>query len=554
MGFRDNRFYYINNNKEHLLENLKAWDSLDINKKEIWILEKSIQLQKNREKKVYEILGINEDPIPVNSLYEKIYGKKIETNNGGRENILDQSLRLLNKFFIDMYTIDNRILIEEEEKIEEKPTDAQILVKRFNEINKYLNIWLEKTILDSSIINAEQLSKIASDSMTFWNEKIKKSLSKDNINLTLDSDNNIIGIENYSEEELKKITSRYKSFANNIFGGLSEAATQFFASAISGYIIYGTSDINDSQSKITFKNNKDFEDYFKDNEWLKSGDINNEQIKDYQNELRKRQAEICKLHSFREPFFSLNLENVNPKADEIFAMRITNDINPNFLTFGISNKMGRSKSTKINFQGTSVGAMLANAFLSDNIFIDDSDINERGGSTILNEAETVVKAITYTLVNEAGILRWDNKVKPIQNASIEAILMRFTTAFAYIWLTGGEIGKSHADFFLMSKNGIEGRGKNKKLLSANTYFISMSSILEKALNYLKQTSAFFSKVDYTKAIIDEKDLKEIGELKSENENDLDNKMYTIAKNTISNISKTKHGTGVQISNYGILLG
>lgn len=554
MGFRDNRFYYINNNKEHLLENLAAWDSLDINKKEIWVLEKSIQLQKNREKKVYETLSINEDPIPVNSLYEKIYGKKIETNNGTKENILDQSLRLLNKFFIDMYTIDNRILIQEEEKVEEKPTDAQIIVKRFNEINKYLNIWLEKTDLDTSIINADYLNKIASDSMNFWNEKIKKSLSKDNIDLTLDSDNNIVGIQNYSEEQLKKITSRYKSFANNIFGGLSEAATQFFASVTSGYIIYGTSDINDSQSRITFKNNKNFKDYFKDNEWLKIGDINSEQIKDYQDELKKRQAEICKLHSFREPFFSLNLENVNPKADEIFAMQITNDINPEFLTFGISNKMGHSKSTKINFQNTSLGAMLANVFLSDNIFIEDSDINERGGSTILNEAETIVKAITYTLINEAGILKWDKTIKPIQNTTIDAILMRFTTAFAYIWLTGGEIGKSHADFFLMSKNGIEKQGKTKKLLSANTYFISMSSILEKALKYLKQTTAFFNKVDYTKAIIDEKNLKEIGDLKAENGSDLDNKMYTVAKNTISNISKTKHGTGVQISNYGILLG
>ena len=219
--------------------------------------------------------------------------------------------------------------------------------------------------------------------------------------------------------------------------------------------------------------------------------------------------------------------------------------------------MGYTKNKRLNIQGTSIGAMLANAFLSDEATVytkNGSDIIERGGTSIFKEASYVVKAITYSLVNEAGILNWEGK--PIQNTTIDNILRRFTTTFAYIWFTGGDIGKSHADFFIVTKNGI--LKNSKELLDANTYFISMSSILEKALNSLERTEAFFGKVSYSKPIIDKNTMNNIKELKSEKkEKELDFLMFNTSKIIIDKISKVEKNKGsksIEINNYGILVG
>ena len=91
----------------------------------------------------------------------------------------------------------------------------------------------------------------------------------------------------------------------------------------------------------------------------------------------------------------------------------------------------------------------------------------------------------------------------------------------------------------------------KKLLSANTYFVSMSSILEKVLKNFGQSTSIFKKVAYNKEKIEKSTLEEISELKSKKNLDLlNNKMENVTTDIITKISKE---SAINISNYGVLL-
>lgn len=527
----EGQFFYVHNNYENAIQSLKNIDNLNITEREKSILENCIRIQKERENKVYQALGIDyskEGAIPSQELYEKLYGVKIQDKNGNIDNKLDQALRLLNQFFIDMYTLDNdRDLLEEETS--EKPTDAERIVRRMYTIKERMESWLQKTPLDSSQISSEDLTNIAVSSMNYWNSELKNSLSKEGIELRVDENGNLTGT--YTQDELDKILHKYKGKAKDIFGGLSESGSQYFMSSCANYIIYSTSRWADEENKQKFKE-ASFNEFFKNPErFSQEYDVNTETMLEYKQEIEDRVKLIKENHSFGTPFFDIKVSS-NPKADEIFAIKVENSIKPEFVNFGVSNKMGYTKNKSLKIQTTSLKAILSNAYLND--------------KSLLNDTDLIVKAITFVLINEAGVLNWSSG-KLIQNSNLDSIIAKLVNTFAYIWLTGGDVDKTHADFFLLTKNGV---AKNK-LLSANTYFVSMSSILEKVLKNYGQSSSIFKKVAYNKAKIEKGTLQEISDLKSKKDLQLLNdKMNEVTSDIITKISKE---SPINISNYGVLL-
>ena len=552
-------FYYIHNNYNNALQALKDYDyHSHITNAEEMTIRYTLDYQKKREEKIYKTLGIDlSSPIPAKKLYEKLYGTKFKDEKE-IDNKLDQALRLLNQFFLDMYTFDGRNIFEDENS--EKPTDAQKLVSRMYNIKKNLGIWLEKTDLDQNLIEASELEQIANDSMNYWNTEIKeKLLEKDGIDLKVDTNGELIGI--IDETSLNKILQKYKSYANDIFGSLSEKGGESLMNGIAGGIMYSTSREMAETNKQKFKGRIEFKNFFKDIDKLnntdlsKDGDINARTLQNYKMQLENNIERIRKIHNINTPFFKLNIKNVNPKADQVFVLNIETEIEPEFLTFGVSNKMGHTSNKSLKIQSTSLYSILSNSFLTQQALAK------------MKFSNYVTEVLTNMFINEAGVLQWKIE-KPLQGTLIKDILTNLVNTFAYVWLTGGDLDdKTHADFFMMTKNGVVKKGKKNILLPADTYFVSMSSILEKVLKLFKDSASsgfrggkqIFGTIGYNKELISKQELTKISNLKKYDKDgnlietdDLKKKMLDVSMGIIQKISKSEQT--ISISNYGILVG
>lgn len=495
----ENQYFYIHNNYDNALGSLAKIELLN---RENEILKRTIDAQILREQKIYEIAKVN----TVEELYESLFGIKTEKN---LENELDSTLRVLWQYFVNVYTYNGTSMYDKKFKFHEGAA-LQILQSFYNIKNDFSN-WLKISEIDQGQINIEHINQILTNITSFMNSSMKNLLNKDGVKFEIKENNGKISLDGNLTSEganqiLEKILKRYVEGGNDLFGMISESGSVYCKAAGSKWIRMSTSD---------WFNKND-----KNNDYLLSEIQQDNMVKKYKKQLEDLKNEVIKQNIVTESF-SIKASSLL-KADEVFGIETKIDGDSKIFTFGISNKLGRADITDLKIQQTSLSAILSNIYILKNY----------------GNVEYISKAIQFIMVNEAGVLNWENKISLSNvNTYIQEILQQLIKSFSYLWFTGGDImGSAHADFFLVTKNG-------------KTFFVPFSKVLIAIQNNLSNSNSFFASIGFNKISIPEKEMDEIKKRKNkddENHTYLEGYMKNIFKNTIKGISKD---TQIKITDY-----
>lgn len=493
------KYYYIHNNLEHLSGSFK---NITLITKEKQILQNCINAQKLRERKVLELAGVKD----TEALYEKLYGEKNKENN---QNRLDESLALLEEFFIEVFSY------EEQEESNKKNKKVKQIDENFcnKVINNFLNYklefkkWLQNSKqIDENSININNINMILDKTVPYLNQKIQ-----DKVNFIIKEENGVRKIEGdinlkTTKDILEKATKEYQSSAYNFFGDLSEAGSVYCVDSGLDYILkMSTSDWFVKGSALEHEKLPEQLNYNKIKEKY------NKKV----NKLRTRienNSKVATDNFFIKPSSFL-------KADEIFGIKIEINGKTDFFTFGISNKMAATKdSPSVKAQDTNLNSILSNMYIIKN-----------------KNTDYISKAIQFILVNTSGLLKWDKK-RPTDKGdvnivlgdgetTVERVLRQLAAAFSYLWFTGGDImGSGHADYFLVTKN-------------FKTHFLPFSLVLEKIKKNMDAEDSYFSAIGYRRTLMDKTYLPTLKTMKEEKDPELEKTMKEYFNNTWKTITK-----------------
>lgn len=494
------QYFYIHNNPDSLNGSFQKITLLD---KEKTILAKCILVQKTREQKVLKMAKAT----TVENLYEILFGIK---TGDKKENDLDQCLRILQQYFIDVFSYNGVSVFDKKFKYESGISKK--IINSFYNIKKDLSRWLIDNNINEQNINLELIHNILDKTVPVFNEKMKEQTG---IDFNIKEENGIMKIDgninsNGVEEILKKIFDQYKPAAYGFFGDLSEAGTVYCKNVGTDIILHRMSTSDWYTKRDSNSNNLPLEIQYK-NIYSK-----------YKKEIEKLRNRLISDNVVTENFSIKSSSFV--KADEIFAFQTTINGNEELFTFGISNKMAASENSSLKIQDTSLSAILSNIYI----------LNSFG------DVEYISKAIQFILVNTSGLLDWDHLYGRGKRevdikigdgpTTIEKILRQLVSSFAYLWFTGGSVmGSAHADYFLITKNG-------------KTYFIPFSLILEKILKNLEEEDSYFSAIGFNKEPINKNKFDNLKKAKLLIKNDkfyssLNTDMKEIFKESMGKINK-----------------
>ena len=436
---------------ENALENEKI-----IAEKGIELLSRSIQIQKEREKKAYKALGIKEekDEISFKKFKKALYGEDEETGKGNKQ---EKALQIVSNFLIDFFNqngLESNVPQNSEISLASQILDNFYnITEKFKEWYNNNNIKTLKMVSDEEELSLEKIIELEK----IWNTEVNTTVlgklkMKDSFTIYEEMKNN----ENFEMKSpmALEIIDQYKNKKNDFFGLLGEAATEYCVDSGVDLIITQTARRENNSQQTKDKIEK-----------YETG---------YRERLSSKLNEISKKEEIFGKDFSLKVSS-ELKADVIFETKIEigdGDSNgkKSFFTFGVSNKTGYSeKSKRLKIQTTSLKAIIQNLFKID--------------SELIQYTEEIAMALRDLALEGAIVFKWNDNEVPF--SGFEEIVNNLVNKYAYVWFTEGDSSYSHADFFSVYKKD-------------ELHFIPMSYVLNK----IQENKAKFEKIKMYKYIYD----------------------------------------------------
>lgn len=425
------------------------------------ILNESINRQRQREDKLYSVLGLN---IPlkmekkhIEEIKNAIYG--INETEDKVEITIDKCMEILVNYFNNLLSdyeensnssLQKNIkkIVEEFEQM--KQNGEEYLNQRFNSING-----LNNSFSASGVFNA--LSKF-SDTV-FTKMKITGGEKDQILKGTIDS--------NRASEILKK----YLDMKNDIIGAIGESMGVYYRNLGKGKILaaFSTSgwDVEGkgAKRKVIARGSEENLQLLNDEE-LK------QQFHDENNKALKELMQKVKNAEYESKNFKLKIGG-EVKADTVYVI-MSPEINRELFYFGVSNKTSYSESDILKIQTTSLSAIINNLYKIGN----------------LAETGELSLSLKRILINTV-LDQWNS----YSFEDFQDLLNFIVDCYGDVWFTGGLEDKSRADFFSAYTMG-------------KLYFIPMSYILDKIQENISKGEHFFGKIAINKYMIQDKELKE----------------------------------------------
>lgn len=425
------------------------------------ILDNSITRQRQREDKVYSVLGLN---IPlkiekehIEEIKKAIYG--INETEDKVEITIDKCMEILVNYFnnlLSKYDENSNLnsqknlknIIEEFEQM--KIDGEEYLKQKISSING----------LGNSFSATEVFNALAKFSDTVFTKMKITSGEKDQaLKGTLDIDR--------ANEILKK----YSEMKNDIIGAIGESMGVYYRNLGQGKILAAFSTSGwDTEGKGTKR--KVIARGTEENLQLLNDEELKQQFHDENNKALKDLMQKVKNAEYESKNFKLKIGG-EVKADTVYVI-ISPEIDRNLFYFGISNKTSYSESDILKIQTTSLSAIINNLYKI-------GDLADTGKVSL---------ALRRILINTVL-----NQWKTYSFEDFQDLLNFIVDCYGDIWFTGGLEDKSKADFFSVYTMG-------------KLYFIPMSYILTKIQENVFKGEHFFGKIAINKYLIQNKDLQE----------------------------------------------
>lgn len=457
-------------------------DKENIHRQGIQILSKSIETQFNREKIIYNSLGIKD--INLDKVTSKEYFKekaeeiknaiyKIDKNND-KANI-DECMKLLvdhiGKLIIEPKSVNGDIKAARD-ALAQMVNEFKLMKK---DGQKYLNTYINSIFNLGDSFNAQEgMAAIGN-----WNNFLDDFKINEDENLK----DKILNGE-LDKKRVEEILKKYKSLKNDIIGSIGEMLSTYYFNMGANIIgTYTTSGWGTTNKKINYKN-----------EMIETRVSEPKNIKNSFNNIsaqafHKENEDM--LQQLNEAINKLEIESVSfklkvsseLKADEVYVIEINPEVSPELFYFGISNKTSYSKSKILKIQTTSLESLVKNIYKVATINSPEK-INNFNNTLSLSDSlkQLALNGVYYNWSKEEGGVDFED-FKNIVNFVVDY--------YGYVWFTGGIEDKSHADFFSAYSKGI-------------LHFVPMSFILYLIFDAVTSNKHFFSPLDINKYTIAKK--------------------------------------------------
>ena len=425
------------------------------------IMKDSIKYQEDKEKELYEALGISEKEwIKIGDILSGIIqGENPDEENNKLEFVMKQfqdfivngifeGVRFTSKYKAQNLRDSNNNQLNNilKKYINFYNEPVKEFLNWYN--NKYKDTFYEGKIEPKDIYILNSIMSKKRDS--------KKELSK---NQDLLDDGIIIN----TLKEGNKLLDDSQGDISDFFGSFKESVLLSIVQNCEKVIELGTTSYWAENSKGKIKLMNDLVD--KNVLFYKGGVVNGEKINGIQDEINNYlEKNQIKLDTYDGLFSFEDSVSKNLKADDIFIFEIKGKLKP----YGISSKASWSEnSDTIKLMSTSYK----------NVFINML----KGMLTRKFETLEISNFIKYSTYNSLYYYNINEEMKEYYGKTKE-IFDKIISYYGYQWLTGGDSEFTHADFLSIYK------ASDKKY-----YFIPMSKILkeiQKDLTIIKENNLF----------------------------------------------------------------